>query len=240
MGINAGAIKGAKKETNFADKQEDLEGVYPSRLVQVIDLGLQPQRAYKGEDKKPAHEVHFTFELCDTFMVDKDGNDIEDKPRWASTSLPLYPLFADRAKSTKLANAIDPDQKLQGNFGEMLGMPLNVEISTDHKGDKTYVNILGFTKMREKDAAKLEELKNPTKVFDLDNPDVEVFNSLPDWLQKKIKGNLGYAHSKLSALLGDEGAGKPEPREEKKDLPEDKDDAENGQDEQGNKDDMPW
>lgn len=218
MGINAGAIKGAKKESNFAEKQEDLEGVYPARLVQVIDLGLQPQRAYKGEDKKPAHEVHFTFELCDTFMVDKDGNDIEDKPRWASTSLPLYPLFADRAKSTKLANAIDPDQKLQGNFGEMLGMPLNVEISTDHKGDKTYVNILGFTKMREKDAAKLEELKNPTKVFDLDEPDLEVFNSLPEWLRKKIQGNLGYQQSPLQKLLGD--APKEEEKEQEEHVPD--------------------
>lgn len=203
MGINAGNVKGERKESNFAEKQEDLDGVYPARLVQVIDLGLQPQRAFKGEDKKPAHEVYYTFELVDTFMLDKDGKEIEDKPRWVSASFPLHPLVADRAKSTKLANALDPDNELNGDFGRMLGFPLNLTLSTQHKGDKTYTNILGFAAMRARDAAKTPELVNPTKVFDLDAPDVEVFGSLPQWLQDKIKGNLNFQHSKLQKALGD-------------------------------------
>ena len=29
-------------------------GVYPARLVQLFDLGLQPQRPFQGKDKPPA------------------------------------------------------------------------------------------------------------------------------------------------------------------------------------------
>ena len=242
MGINAGAVKGkGRAESNFAEKQEDLDGVYPARLVQVIDLGLQPQRDYNGAPVAPKYSVYFTFELCDTFMLDKEGKEIEDKPRWISYEIPLYPLVADRAKSTKLAAALDPDSLLNGDFSQMVGFPLNVSLTTTHKGEKTFTNVVGVSQMRAKDAAKLEELKNPTKVFDLDKPDLDVFNSLPDWLKNKIKGNLGYASSKLQALLGD--ADKDEaPKEEqvpKKEgkkpdpIPEPKEEADAD-------DDAPW
>ena len=186
----------------------------------MIDLGIQPQRAFNGEDKKPAHEVYFTFELCDTFMVDKDGNEVLDKPRWVSTSIPLHPLVADRAKSTKLADALDSKRELNGDFARMVGFPVNVSVTSTPKGDKVYTNIVGFTEMRARDAAKLEELKNPPKVFDLDDPDLEVFNALPQWLQDKIKGNLGYERSILQGLLGDEGNPKEEHEEKAEAQPE--------------------
>ena len=58
--------------------------------------------------------------------------------------------------------------------------------------------------MRARDIEKCPELKNPAKVFDLDNPDMVVFGSLPQWLQDKIKGNLNFNGSKLQAALGGE------------------------------------
>lgn len=229
MGLNAGAIKGSQK-SNFPPQPDMEEGNYPARLVQVIDLGVQEQRPYKGEAKAAAHEVMFTFELSDSFMVDENGDDILDKPRWLSTTLPLYPLFADRAKSTKLAKALDPKDELAGDFSRMVGLPCNITITVTKKGDKTYTNIVGYTSMRPRDAEKCPELVNPSKVFDLDAPDMEVFNSLPEWLREKIKGNLGFKASKLEEILG--GAPKEEkPKEEKKKpIPEVTDEE----------DDKPW
>jgi len=63
-----------------------------------------------------------------------------------------------------------------------------------------------LTTMRPKDAAKAEPLKKEPKVFVLDEPDLEVFNSLPDWLQDKLKSNLEYQGSKLQALLSGDTA----------------------------------
>ena len=234
MGINAANVKGnANKQ--YAPQPDIEDGNYPARLVQVIDLGLQAQRPYLGEPKPPAHEVLFTFELVDCFMLDEEGNDIEDKPRWVSFTIPLRHIDNEKAKSTKLAKAIDPTNELGGDFAKMIGMPLNVTIGLTKKGDKTYTNILGTAAMRPRDAQKCPELKNPSKLFDLDDPNMEVFNSLPEWMREKIKGNLNFQHSKLQKALGDAPveAAAPAQEEYKEPVGEDVDQPQEG-------DDLPW
>ncbi|MCI0528939.1 MAG: hypothetical protein L0Y56_15995, partial [Nitrospira sp.] len=66
MGINAANAKGGAPRTPPLEN-----GLYPSRLVQVIDLGLQP-RSYKGEDKEPQGMIMLTYELVDAFLLDED------------------------------------------------------------------------------------------------------------------------------------------------------------------------
>ena len=84
-------------------RQEPIEpGSYPARLVQVIDLGLQPQE-YLGEEKAPKIEITTTYELSDEFMKDEEGNDIEDKPRWVSETFPLNPQPAIMPSTPKLS-----------------------------------------------------------------------------------------------------------------------------------------
>lgn len=186
-------------------------GVYPARIVQVIDMGLQPQRPFKGAEKKPAYEIGFTYELVDTFVVDEDGNEQEDKPRWISEVLPLHPLVADKAKSTQRYTALDPEGVLEGDFSKLADIPCNVTIVNNKSGDKVYDNIASIAAMRPRDAAKCPELVNPVKVFSLDDPDLEVFNKLPNWIQDKIKSNLNYKGSKLEKLLGGKPVAKAEP-----------------------------
>lgn len=179
-------------------------GTYPARVVRFIDLGVQPQRAYKGEEKPPAPMVNITYELLDVFMVDKDGNELEDKPRWINESFPVHRLEADLAKSTKRYKALDPNMDFDGDFSRVIGQPCMVTIALgDNKKDPTrpYENIANVTPMRAKEAAKAVELKNKASVFLLDEPDMEVFNGFPNWLQDKIKGNLGYKGSILEAKL---------------------------------------
>lgn len=205
MGINSKNVP--SNGGNSGNKQDPIEaGNYPARLVQVIDLGLQPQRPFKGEEKPPAHCIYTTYELLDEFMKDEDGNDDESKPRWQSEEFPLYNIGADLAKSTKRYKALDADLECEGDWGKLLGMPVTVTVTAvEGKGNhlgKTFNNIGGTAPMRPKDAAKAEELKNPPKMFDLDQPDLEIFNSLPEWLREKIKGNLEFKGSKLDVLLG--------------------------------------
>lgn len=178
-------------------------GVYPARVVQIIDFGLQPQRAYQGRPKPPAYEIQVTYELVDVFMVDEDGNELEDKPRWINETFPIYSLDADMAKSTKRYYALDPDCVHDGDFSKLLGTPCNVTIVLNKKEGRTYENIGNVSAMRPRDADKCPELKNEERFFDLDNPDLEVFNKLPKWIQDKITSNLEFDGSKLDKLLGD-------------------------------------
>ncbi len=226
MALNAAKIKGTNPDRV---EQEVIEaGVYPARIVQVIDLGLQAQKAFQGKEKAPANEVMLTYELVDLFLKDKDGNEQEDKPRWISEVIPLYNISQDKAKSTKRYLAVDPQNVNNGDFSKIVDAPINVTLvhnPNPKDATKPYVNVAGIAAMRPKDVAKCPALKNPPKVFDLDAPDMEIFGSLPEWIQEKIKGNLNFNGSKLQAALG----GKPvEEKKEEPPIP-----ADNGQD-------VPW
>lgn len=198
MALNAKSVS----SNNSGTQQELLEpDVYPARLVQIIDYGLQAQKPFQGKDKPPCQMIGLTYELVTEFMKDEDGNDIEDKPRWVSESMPLHNLKADKAKSTKRYEALDPTGQYDGDFIQCLDTPVNVIVTHNKVGDKTYVNVGDITAMNPKKALACPELKNKPVFFDLDNPDINVYKSLPEWVQKKIAENLNFSGSKLEKLL---------------------------------------
>lgn len=214
MALNASKVKSTGNK-NFVEQPALEPGVYPARVVQVIGLGLQPQRPYQGKAKPPAHIIHMTYELVDVFMLDEDGNEIEDKPRWVFESFPLHSLEADRAKSTMRYNALDPQQAYEGDFSKLINTPCQVTVVVNRVGDRTYENVANVSAMRARDEAKCPELQNPMLVFDPYEPDLEAFERLPEWIRNKIKENLEYRGSALEALLG----GEEEEAEVKKKAP---------------------
>lgn len=200
-------------------------GVYPARLVQLIDMGVQPQRAFQGTPKPPMQEIMLTYELVDVFMVDEDGEEIEDKPRWVSETIPLHNLKADKAKSTQRYNAIDPKGDYDGDFSKALSDPINVVLVNNEKDGKTYTNVASLAAMTPKNKAKCPELVNPTTLFGLDEPDMEVYGRLPKWIQEKICKNLNFKGSPLDKALN--GGGKPA-KAGKPVVEEDDNDADDG------------
>lgn len=196
----------AKDAPGGGGDYEKLEsGTYPARLVQVIDLGLQNQE-FKGEVKAPRREIALTYEFLDEFIKDEDGNEQEDKPRWLTEMMPLYNLNSEKAKSTQRYKALDPDEVHEGDFSALIGTPVSVTIVQNpgtgkHKG-KVFENIDSVAPMRRKDAERAPELVNEATFFDFDDPDLEVFLSLPKFLKDRIQNNLEFAGSRLSKLLG--------------------------------------
>jgi hypothetical protein len=232
MGINATKSKNSGNGPAIAPLEA---GGYPARLVAVVDVGLQPT-SYNGEAKDPAYQIVTTYELADEFLKDEDGDDIPDKPRWVSETFSLYDLSSEKAKSTKRYNVLDPSHENNGNWADLIGAPVLVTlVQSEGKGansGKTYNNIGGTAPLRAKDVAKLPELVNGGYVFDLDAPDLEVFNKLPAWMQKKIKESLEFPGSRLAKLLeaqpknADEGA-KPVKKTKPAQTEEEEDDSDN-------------
>lgn len=194
-------------------------GSYPARLVQLIGLGVQPQRAYKGEEKPPRLSIRTTYEFLDEFMKDEEGEDILDKPRWLSEELPFMSLKADMAKSTKRYYALDPEERADGDWAKLVGLPCMVTIvnETDKRpgNDTVYDKIAAVSAMRPKEAAKAPELVNPPLIWDFYDPDIEVFNGFPDWIKDKIKGAVDYDGSALQKAL--EGGQEEKPKAPKAD-----------------------
>lgn len=177
-------------------------GTYPARLVGAIDIGVQPQPAYKGQEKPPAHEVIFIYELLDEFLKDEDGNDQEDKPRWQSERLKFYGREAEKSKIASRYAALDPTNEHGDNVDPLLGVPVMVTlVHNPRKGEGVWVNVDNVAPMRAKDAAKAPELVNDPILFDMDEPNMEVWERVPAWVKKLITSALNYDGSDLQALV---------------------------------------
>ena len=183
-------------------RAEPLEpGNYPARVVQVLDLGLQAQRPYEGQEKAPAYEIMVTYELGTEFMVDDDGNPDETRPRWVSERFALYPLASDRAKSTNRYKVLDPKIKYEGDWSQLIGAPCLVAVVNNknkHTG-KVYNNVGGISAPIK--GMDVPELVNEGVTFDLSTGDTKTFKALPEWIQELIKSNLEFKGSAFESAL---------------------------------------
>lgn len=177
-------------------------GNYPARLVQIIDLGLQKQRPFQGKEKAPVNMIRTTYELPTEFCVDEDGNEDKEKPRWIGEEMPFYSLEADRAKCTLRYKALDPKLEHDGDWEPLVGVActLTVVHNPDKKDPKKVYANIGSTAPPMK-GFEVPPLVNPTVVWMLDDPDMEVFAKFPEFLQEKIKSNLNFKGSLLEAKL---------------------------------------
>ncbi len=210
MGLNAKTQAGGAGK----DFEKLTAGVYAARLVQVVDLGRQAQRPYKGQPKDPAYEIALTYELLDAFMKDEDGQPDPAKPRWITETMRFYNLEAEKAKSTERYMALDPTVACDGDWDRLLNTPCMVTIvlNENNATKKIYENIEAIAPMRAEQVAIAVPLVNPAKFFDLDKPSVEDFLALPKFLQKRIQAGLDYPGSEMETLLV--AAGEAEPAKE--------------------------
>ena len=211
---------------------------YPARLVQVIDLGLQKNFF---DPEKINHEVMLTYELTTEFCLDENDNPVEDKPRWLSETINIIDLpvgmsatdiyndqYRGKSKMVQRARAFDPKGSLDFDLSSMLGMPCAVTVVQKKKKDGELKNEVGGVTPPMK-GLQIADLVNPPKFFDLEEPDMEIFGSLPEFVQNKIKENLEFQGSPLQELLGGKQAKpkaekkapepQPEPEEEDDDQP---------------------
>lgn len=212
--LNASKIKNEGGGNKVA--QPNLEvGGYPARVVRILDFGLQPQDPWKGQEKPPANMMQVTYEIIGEFMIDEDGNEVEDKPRWVSEDFALYPLEVDRAKSTIRYNAIDPTNLHKGDWAKLLGMPVTVNIihNVSKTNKQTYDNVGSLSSIRAKVAETLGDLVNQPFVVSMEDVNTERFEALHSFFQDKMTSSLDWETTPLyKALNGD----KPkEPADEK-------------------------
>lgn len=194
------SLKAAKNVNNITPLEA---GSYPAQLLSVIDLGIQPQ-SFKGEEKKPQREIMLWYELADEFLKDENGEDNPEKPRVLSERFPLYPLSSERAKSTQRYSVMDPQIEHDGDFSMLVGVPVMLTVIQNPSRKNPgviYNNIAGIAPMRAKEADKMPELVNDSMVFDLEDPDIEKWGRLHEWVQNIIKGGIGFNTSRLAGML---------------------------------------
>ena len=177
------------------------EGSYPARITQIIDLGYQVQTDWQtGEEKtwddgsvmkKP--EVFITYELpTETITVDE-----EEKPRWLSKTYILS--NHEKAALTGVMNAAKVEST---NVADLLDKPVGITVGTTSGGKDKITAVAPM--MAGVDVAPLAKTAT---VFDLDNPNMEVYGKLPNFIKEKLEGVMKDVQSPET---GDDGLDKDE------------------------------
>jgi len=160
------------------------EGVFLARCYKMVDVGTQTETGQFGT--KENRKIYLYWEL----LQDDDGEEVrmtDGQPFsiFNSYKLSMHPkanlrkhLDSWRGKKFTEEEAADFDlTKLLGAFCK-----LQITHSTSKDGQKTYANIEGIMTTKK----KLEGV-NEISSFSIENPDMDVFNDLPEWLQAKIE-----------------------------------------------------
>lgn len=171
-------------------------GTYMSVCVGVIDLGEQYRQFDKQKQGKYAEECMFIFEIPSE-RVQVDG---EDKPRWLSSKRytvslhersALYQMLTSwRGKALSDAE-LDPEGD-GFDLMQMAGQGAMLSVSVAEKDDGSRHNkieaVTGFPK-----GIPVPETESEILVFDADDPDMEVFGKLPEWIQDVIRKSTQFA-----------------------------------------------
>lgn len=176
-------------------------GVQAARLVSIIETGEQP-REYKGEEKPPAVQLNFTFELPgDLISIEDAEGNVTEKPRWISMN--NINFFTDeKAKLVEIVKALDPSGASEGNLAELIGQPCFLTIEHKEYKGKPYAKAVSISGVPS--GMAVPDLVNEPRVFDWSAPSKEVWDTLPAFIKEKIQHALNYKGSTVEAMVNGE------------------------------------
>lgn len=160
-------------------------GTYPAICYGLIDIGVQYNETYKNSSPK----IIIMWEIPgETITIDG-----EEKPRVMSQT--YTSSLNERAalrRDLALWRGRDFTEAELASFDlkTIVGVPCLLTVVRREYNGRTYANIGGVTKM----AKGMEKPKGtlPKVVFDLDNDPLDKIDSLPEWIQERIKKSETY------------------------------------------------
>lgn len=171
-------------------------GTHMARVVGLVDLGHQPAWEYKGEMVADSFKITFKYELVNSLM--EDG-----RPHWVSEDVNVNDFEGDGISSRMMqrVRSIDPENDTRDgqDLSKLVGKPCMVTVALNDKG---YAKIKGVAGVPM--GMDVPDLKNNPQIFDMSNPDMDVWEALSDFEKGKIKDALNYTASPLAKALAEQ------------------------------------
>lgn len=183
-------------------------GVQPARVAQIIDLGIQPRKAFKGKEKPPVPQVMVNIELvADEYEV--EGKKV--KHRLAPKDFNIVSRNSEMYTNSAIAaflNSIDPKDTIKGKLADLGDKPclatvVHVPGQGKYQG-RTFAQITQV--MQPPEGYPVPPLSAPPVVFSFDAPTEEAWKTVPNYVQEKIKNALNYKGSKVEELVNKLGS----------------------------------
>lgn len=167
-------------------------GTYPAVCVGIIDLGKQYNETYKKYNDK----MLIIWEIpSQTIQIDG-----EEKPRWISKDFSsslheksgLYQMLVSwRGKAfTETELKEDENGFMQFSILDMLGTGCFLQVIVEEKESGSYNRVTSAIALPA--GMDVPVTETPLIAFDIDAWDDEIFNSLPEWIQERIKKSTQY------------------------------------------------
>lgn len=179
-------------------------GSYVARCIGVIDLGTQISNGKFGE--KSAHKVRITWEV---FGDDDDGQPLTVNHNGVPMPLTvakeytvsLHEKAALRRDLSAWRGRDFTDEERAGfDVDKLLGVYALINVTHDvGSNGKVYANVAGIAPVPKAMASAKPAGVHALARFDIDEPDMRVFDELPEWLQKRIQAAPEWRHKHTSA-----------------------------------------
>lgn len=162
---------------------------YTAVCTAVIDLGEQYTQFDKQKQGTYKPQCMFIFEIPDE-RVEIDG---ESKPRWISSKR-FTAILSERSSLFQFLTSWGNKEIENIDLTSVLGRGAVLTISQKEKTDGTkYNSIEGITGLPKGIPAPKPE--SELLAFDADEPDMEVLEKLPTWIQDIIKKSTQFAEN---------------------------------------------
>lgn len=162
------------------------EGVFLARCFKMVDVGTQTITSQFGT--KDTRQVYLYFEL----LEDDEGEKVRMEDGQPYIIFNSYKLSMHQKSALRKhleawrGKKFTEDEAAGFDLSKLLGQACKLQVvHTDSKdGQRTYANISAIMTTKKK-----PEGVNELISFSVEDPDMEVFNDLPEWLQDKIENS---------------------------------------------------
>jgi hypothetical protein len=209
------------KDTSSGNFKKVPPGAYIGRCISVIDLGTQKTVGQFGE--KAQHKIQLRWELF--------GDDDSGEPLTVTFNGKTMPMTVSKSYTMSLHEKASLRKDLQSwrgkdftedeakgfDISKLLGQYCMVNVTHSESNGKTYSNVAGLTPVPSALKASKPEGVHELVQFDLDNIDMEVFDTFHEKLQQTIQSSPEWIAKQQKPAPKTQAAKEPELEED--DIP---------------------
>lgn len=170
------------------------DDVYPARIVKVLFMGTQAQRAYKGKEKPDAVKARVTYEIIgETTTQTRDGESKELIAQITETLAVPRGGQSMGKMAALLTTVLGKEETFADtdDYQQLLNKAVNVQVDTYTTANGKYNGVKSVTALGNKARAGLAEAQIPQEFFcPYTNSDEMklLWSQMMSWQQEIIQG----------------------------------------------------
>ena len=206
---------GIYAESNSSNYKQMEPGVYPAICQMMVQIGTVPNPFHRPDDsesKEMRHEVFLRWEFPTETHVFSESRGPEPYTIGRTFTLSMH----EKAGLRKLleswrGKAFNDEEAKRFDISKLLGKPCQINVVSREKNGKTYSEIGSISPLMK--GSKAPDPINPQIMLSFEDWDEGIYQSLPDWLKKRI------AESEEYKAMHGEVIAPPPPASDDDDLP---------------------